>query len=67
LWRIAGEDHDNIVASTLERGEHTAQGSLTGMAIRNRTIDTLQRGQSGNVSPNGNHFCRASIAERCCN
>jgi hypothetical protein len=37
------------------------------MAIRNRTIDTLQRGQSGNVSPNGNHFCRASIAERCCN
>jgi hypothetical protein len=56
LWRIAGEDHDNIVASTLERGEHTTQWSLTGMAIRNRTINTLQGGQAGDVSPHGNHF-----------
>jgi hypothetical protein len=56
LWRIAGEDHDNIVKSTLERGEDTTEGSLTGMKIGNGTIDTPQRGQAGDVSPNGNHF-----------
>jgi hypothetical protein len=43
LWRIAGEDHDDVVLGIVEGSEHAAQRPLSWMAIRNGTINPCQR------------------------